>query len=118
VLLAVALVAGACGGSDGDAAAHGATGRFGAIHTEVCQAAAQAGDGDLTAARRRFDDVHQGLHDLAAAAEEADRTAAAELLRAKQRVEADLTKATLDGLVGPVADAVEATGGTAPATCP
>lgn len=116
MLLVGVVAAGAC--SAGDGAPDRATGRFGAIHTEVCRAAAQAEDGDLTAARRTFEDVHQGLHELAAAAEEADRTAAAELLRAKQRVEGDLTEATLDGLVDPVAAAVEATGGTAPATCP
>lgn len=119
VLLSAVLLAGCAGGGGevGDPAA-GATGRFGALHTEVCRAAAEAREGELGAARDRFDDVHVGLHDLAAAAGEEDRTVAARLLEAKQRVEADLRADTLADLTAPVAAAVVTTGGTAPDNCP
>jgi hypothetical protein len=119
----LAALAAACTGDGGGAGAGAgagtkATGRYGGIHTEVCRAAAQADDGDLDAARRTFDDVHTGLHELAAAAEEDDRATAARLLEAKQRVEARLSATSLRELVAPVAEAVVATGGTAPDTCP
>ena len=115
-LLPVLLATAGCG--EGAATGGAATGRFGALHTEVCTAAAQAEDGDLAGARATFDDVHVGLHDLAAAAGEEDRAVAARLLEAKQRAETGLSAATLADLVGPVRAAVEATGGTAPDNCP
>lgn len=105
----------ACGGGSGDGDT--ATGRFGAVHTEVCRAAAQAEAGELSTAQATFDDIHVGLHDLAVAAGEADRAVEARLLEAKQRVEARLAPDTLAALATPVAAAVEATGGTAPTTC-
>ncbi|HVF33277.1 MAG TPA: hypothetical protein VM933_09600 [Acidimicrobiales bacterium] len=121
-LLPVAVltgIGGACGrGDDPIPGRADATGRFGAVHTEVCRAASLAGAGSVAAARAAFDDVHVGLHDLAAAAGEADRAVAARLLEAKQRVEADLDADSLTALTPPVAAAVEATGGTAPAACP
>ena len=117
LLALTALTAAACGGGAGDGDGDAATGRFGAVHTEVCRAAAQAGAGELSTAQTTFDDVHVGLHDLAAAAGEADRAVEARLLEAKQRVETRLAADTLEALAVPVAAAVEATGGTAPATC-
>ena len=113
--VAALALGGACGGSAGDAEA---TGRFGSVHTGVCEALAEAEAGDLEAAQRLFDDAHLGLHDLALAAGEADRGVALRLLQVKQRAEADLSVASLEPLVGPVAAAVEVTGGTAPETCP
>ena len=113
--VAALALSGACGGSGDDAKA---TGRFGNVHTGVCEAVAEAEAGDLEAARRAFDDAHLGLHDLASAAGEADRSVEARLLQVKQRAEADLSEATLAPLVEPVAAAVEVTGGTAPETCP
>lgn len=115
--LVAVVVLGACGGGTGDED-RPATGRFGALYTAVCRAATQAGAGDLAGARRTFDDAHVGLHDLASAAGEGDRIAAGRLLEAKQRVETQLTAARLRALAGPVADAVEATGGSVPAPCP
>ncbi|MBW3651780.1 MAG: hypothetical protein KY458_14540 [Actinobacteria bacterium] len=83
---ALVAVAGACssGGEDGSA------GRFGAVHQNVCAAAAAARADDHSSAQRRFSDAHSGLHDLADAVEEHDRRAAAALLEAKQRAEAAL----------------------------
>ncbi len=118
LVLAALVTAGACGRDDAPVTGGRATGRFGAVHTEVCAAAAAAKSGDTAAAGRRFDDVHQGLHDLAAATEDTDRAAAARLLEAKQRAEAEPTAEHLAALVAPVAAAVERTGGTAPANCP
>ena len=115
-LLAASPVLAACGGGGGDDGST-ATGRFGAVHTEVCRAAAQADSGERSTARTTFDDIHVGLPDLAAAAGEADRAVAARLLEAKQRVETRLAADTLEDLATPVAAAVEATGGTAPARC-
>ena len=117
LLVAVAAFGGCGDGGRGDAPST-ATGRFGALHTEVCAAADQAADGDTEAAQRTFADVHVGLHDLAAAVQEDDRALAARLLEAKQQVESGLSADTLEHLSGPVAAAVEATGGTAPASCP
>jgi uncharacterized protein (DUF4415 family) len=114
VLPGLFVLLAACGGEDGGAA----TGRFGALHTEVCRAADQADAGEVSTAQATFDDVHVGLHDLAAAAEEQDRAVAARLLEAKQRVEVRLDADTLRALAVPVAQAVEATGGTAPDSCP
>lgn len=118
IVLLVPLVLAACGDGSGGSASTTATGRFGALHTEVCRAADQARRGATASARRTFDDVHVGLHDLAAAAEQEDRAVAARLLEAKQRVEADLSPGTLGELVPTVAAAVEVTGGTAPDNCP
>lgn len=111
--LAVLVLAG-CGGGGG---AGEATGRFAGLHAGVCRAADQAAQGELGAALRTFDDLHIGLHDLAAAAEQEDRAVAARLLEAKQEVEAELGAEVLRDLVAATAAAVEATGGTAPASC-
>jgi hypothetical protein len=120
-----AIAAGACSrGDDGrDGAAPAttvtkATGRYGAVHTELCKAKAEADAGDLASAKRTFDDVHAGIHELATATEEVDRAAAARLLEAKQRVEAGLTATSLAELLPAVAEAVDLTGGRAPDACP
>lgn len=114
----LAVVVTACGGGgDGDDAAT-RSGRFAGVHERVCVALAAADDGDLDEAGDTFDDVHVGLHALATAAGERDRVVAARLLEAKQAVEAEVDEDTLAGLVAPVAEAVRATGGTAPDTCP
>ena len=113
--MVVVLAVGACGGGDDGATR---SGRFAGVHAEVCAALASAAGGDLDAAETTFDDVHVGLHDLAAAAGEQDRAVAARLLEAKQRAEAGLDETSLAGLVGPTAEAVRATGGAAPDTCP
>ena len=118
--LALASFLAGCGG-DGDGGGDDgatATGRFGALHTEVCRAVDQAAAGDTDEARRTFDDAHFGLHALVTAVEASDRRVAAELLEATQEVEAGLSEASLEDLAGPVAAAVEATGGTAPESCP
>lgn len=114
--LLVALAAGACGGDGTDGGAR--SGRFAAVHAEVCAALASAERGDREAAQATFDDVHVGLHDLAAAAGQHDRAVAADFLEAKQAVEADLDRVSLAALVAPTAEAVRATGGTAPTSCP
>lgn len=111
---AVIAITAACGGSTGD---DEVVGRFGGVYTSVCDAVAAAEGGDLDEAQRIFDDTHLALHDLAVAAGEADRSVEARLLQAKQRAEADPSLATLAPLVEPVAEAVEATGGTAPDAC-
>lgn len=111
----VVLAAFACGGGDDGPIR---SGRFAGVHSEVCAARASAADGDLETAQATFDDVHVGLHDLAAAAGEEDRAVAARLLEAKQRVEAGLDETSLAGLVAPTAEAVRATGGAAPDSCP
>lgn len=116
VLVVVAACGGGGDGDDGDAGAR--SGRFAGVHERVCVALAAAVDGDLDEARDTFDDVHVGLHALATAAGERDRRVAARLLEAKQAVEAEVDQASLAALVAPVAEAVRATGGTAPDTCP
>jgi hypothetical protein len=113
----VAVVA-ACGGGGAGDDAGARSGRFAGVHERVCVALAAAVDGDLDEARATFDDVHVGLHALATAAGERDRAVAARLLEAKQAAEAEVDEDSLAGLVAPVAEAVRATGGTAPDSCP
>lgn len=54
----------------------------------VCAAAQLAVRGDVAQARRTFEATHDALHELAETLRADDRPAAAELLRAKQLVEA------------------------------
>jgi hypothetical protein len=70
-----------------------------------------AGAGDRDAASATFQDrSHQTLHVIAAATEVVDRAAAAELLAAKQQVEADLAPDSLpNGFGGHVEGLLEAT---------
>jgi hypothetical protein len=58
------------------------------VHGELCEAIS-SGDGELAAARFA-ERIHTPLHELADAAQREDRGVAAELLEAKQRVEARL----------------------------
>lgn len=66
---------------------------------------------DLRTAETVFHDrSHETLHQLAADVEEVDRSAAADLLTAKQRIEADLAGDELpDGFVADVEDLLAAT---------
>ena len=68
---------------------------------------------DVGSASAEFQDrSHQTLHVIAAAADVADRDAAATLLEAKQRVEADLSRARLpEDFAGDVEALLEATRG-------
>lgn len=83
----VALAATAGDGSDDETSPRSAT----AVHRGLCRAlqAAEAGEHD-EARTAFFDRSHDGLHDLAARAADIDRSLAADLLEAKQRVEASL----------------------------
>ena len=124
VVLALALVTPACGGStNGGGDGKGdeptaATGRFAQVHSGVCAAAQFSAAGDQQRAEDAFNDVHFGVHALVQALEQEDRAAAARLLEDMQRTETSGTTADLEALVDAVADAIERTGGTAPDTCP
>ena len=102
-LLASALVSAACG-SDGGGSEDPSVPASGALGPVTAEAAAEAVRGlcDLGTATGRaeaeaifFDRSHETLHVIAAATEVRDRDAAADLLEAKQRVEADLAGADL-----------------------
>lgn len=97
-LLACAMVAAACG-SDGGESDDPSILPSGALGPVTPEAAAEAVRGlcDLESATDRaeaeatfLDRSHETLHVIAAATEVRDRDAAADLLEAKQRVEADL----------------------------
>lgn len=121
ILPAIAVVAvtaaAACGGDAGDEPAT-ATGRFGQLHTGVCDAAQLSAAGDRARADEAFEDVHFGLHALVQAVEREDRPAAARLLEAIERTESEGTASSLEDLTDRVAEGIERTGGTAPETCP
>jgi len=102
-VFAIALVAAACG-SDGGGNGDPSTPPSGALGPVTDQAAAEAVRGlcalesttDRAEAEATFlDRSHETLHVIAAATEGQDRAAAADLLEAKQRVEADLAGADL-----------------------
>lgn len=64
------------------------------VTNRLCDGASAADGGDLAAARAAFEDVHADLHAMADDLTSADdRAAAGELLRAKQKVEADVAAA-------------------------
>lgn len=93
---ALALAAVACSGGSSGATTVKVRGeavpveRLEAAAAGVCQAAGAASD--VGAARRTFfGKAHDGLHTIARALEDVDRRAAADLLQAKQTVEADLS---------------------------
>jgi len=132
-LLASALVAAACG-SDGGGNGNPSTPPSGALGpvTAVAATGAVRGLCDLRTATDRaeaeatfLDRSHETLHVIAAATEARDRAAAADLLEAKQRVEADLAGADLPpdfaadvgALIQATRAALEAIGLDAPA-CP
>lgn len=94
--------------------------------TGVCKALTEARAGDAESSRAVFfDEAHDGLHDLASRTAEMDRTVAAELLRAKERVEAlmdagspsDLRPA-LDDLAEVTATATQTLDPEAQSACP
>ena len=132
-LLASALVAAACGsngdGSDGPSAPP--SGALGPVTAEAATGAVR-GLCDLRTATDRaeaeasfLDRSHETLHVIAAATEVRDRDAAADLLEAKQRVEADLAGADLppdfaadvEALIEATSAALDAIGLEGP-TCP
>lgn len=85
----------------------------------MCEASAAASDGKLGDAKAIFEDNHTALHELAARASDTDRASAAALLRAKEKVEADLRRSTprqlADDLEALAAAVAEASGGDPPA---
>ena len=103
--LAVLLLAIGC-----DAGRDSEGGPSGRLAASLCDAAEDAENGDVAGARARFDDVHARLHVLADGLAERDRRLAAELLRAKQRVESGLSGGGGDGgeETGEVADGLAA----------
>lgn len=132
-LLAFTLVVAACG-SDGGGNEDPSRAPSGALGTVTAEAAAEAARGlcelgsatDRAEAEATFlDRSHETLHVIAAATEERDRNAAADLLEAKQRVEADLAGADLPpdfaadvgALIEATRSALEAIGLDAP-VCP
>ena len=131
-MLAVALVVAACGSGGANEDPSGAP--SGALGPVTADAAAEAVRGlcdlrtatDHAGAEATFlDRSHETLHVLAAATEERDRGTAADLLEAKQRVEADLAGADLPpdfaadvgALIEATREALEAIGLDGPA-CP
>lgn len=94
---ALALAAVACSGGSSGATTVVVGGeavpaeRLEAAALGVCQATGQV-TSDAGAARKTFfGKAHDGLHTIARALEDVDRRAAADLLQAKQAVEADLS---------------------------
>ncbi len=90
----------------------------------LCAAADEARAGDVDDARATvFDQSHDDLHELADEAAGDDRAAAADLLEAKESVEADLEDPSasladhLDTLVDATRVAIRATGAPVPAGC-
>ncbi len=80
----------------------------------VCGALVAARSGDIEDARAVFfDDAHDGLHDLATRTAEVDRAATAELLRAKERIEALMESSSAPDLQTALADLADATAAAA-----
>ena len=93
----VLLLVGACsGGSPGPASVEVGgesvpVGSLKAVVEGVCRATGQAATDTEEARRTFFGQAHQGLHTIARGLEDVDRSAAADVLVAKQAVEADLS---------------------------
>jgi hypothetical protein len=118
VALAVALAG--CGDDGSSSPAS----RWARTVAGLCAAAGQARAGDIGDARTTFfDQSHDDLHELADEAAGDDRAAAADLLEAKEAVEADLAGSSasladdLDTLVAATRAAIRATGDPVPAGC-
>lgn len=80
----------------------------------VCDALAAARSGNVEKARAVFlDDAHDGLHDLASRTAEVDRAVTADLLRAKERIEALMESSSAADLQSALADLADATGAAA-----
>jgi hypothetical protein len=129
IALALSGVIAACGG-DGEGTVPRVTGPVDPQAADravlaLCRIAAEHADDREAADALFLDQAHELLHAIAAAAEQADRAVAADLLTAKQRVEADLSADELPtgfaehvrALVSATGAALEAIGLTAPA-CP
>jgi len=117
---ALAIALAACG----DDSSPAPSSRWTRAVAGLCAAAGQARGGDVDDARATFfDQSHDDLHELADEVAGDDRAAAAELLEAKEAVEADLEDSSaslpddLDTLVDATRTAVRATGATVPAGC-
>jgi hypothetical protein len=117
LLLVTVLAGSACGGSGGEAEPSPLpSGSLGPV-TPAAAGEAVLGLCEIADASERdpalttfLDRSHQTLHVIAAAAEVADRGAAADLLEAKQAVEADLAEPVLpEGFAEDVASLLEAT---------
>jgi hypothetical protein len=116
-LLALALLGSACGGSgEGAEPSPLPSGSLGPVRPEAADQAILglcgiAGDTERDEAATIFADrSHQTLHVIAAAVQAVDRAVAAELLEAKQVVEADLTEPVLpDGFSDHVSSLLDAT---------
>jgi hypothetical protein len=80
----------------------------------VCDALASARSGDVEEARVAFfDGAHDGLHELASRTSEVDRAVTADLLRAKERIEALMETSSASDLQSALADLTDATGAAA-----
>ena len=118
IALAVALTG--CGDDGSSAPAS----RWARAVAGLCAAARHARAGDVDDARTTFfDQSHDDLHQLADETAGDDRAAAANLLEAKETVEADLEDSSgsladdLDILVETTRAAIRATGAPVPAGC-
>ena len=90
--LAITLSSAGCTGRGWRASSDPDQGRLSTAGLALCEATSSARDGDVDTADRLFQDhVHAYLHELADRLATFDREAAADLLVAKQRVEAALT---------------------------
>lgn len=123
VMLVVGALAVALAGCGDDGSSAPAS-RWTRAVAGLCAAAGEARAGDVDDARATFfDQSHDDLHELADEAAGDDRAAAAELLEAKEVVEADLEGRSasladdLDTLVDATRAAVRATGASVPAGC-
>lgn len=107
LVLVGSLAIAATAGNDSDAPAPraGATPLGG-----VCDALDAARSGDAEDAQAvLFDGAHDGLHDLAARIAEVDRAVAADLLRAKERIEALTDSSPASDVRSALADLADAT---------
>ncbi|MGH2529063.1 MAG: hypothetical protein ACRDH0_07010 [Actinomycetota bacterium] len=126
--IVTALVLVSCG-SPGESGPASPSGALGAVSQDaadravsgLCEMRTNAGDRDA-ANRVFYDRSHEQLHAIAAAAQLGDPAVAGRLLRAKERIEADLRPErfpggfvrNLDALIGATGDALEAIGLEAP----
>jgi hypothetical protein len=117
LIVALALLLAACA-NDGDDEGGSPSGSLGPVAQEAADEAILGlctviDAVDARSANAEFQNrSHQTLHEIAAAAEVVDRDAAATLLEAKQRVEADLSRARLpENFAGDVETLLEATHG-------
>lgn len=102
LVLVLAATAASCGSADRD--------RVLTAYDGTCDAFRLAADGSTSEAEATFqDEAHEGLHLLAERLIDIDRAVAADLLEAKQRVEADLLDDPDGDLVADLAQLIEQT---------